>query len=454
MRENAVGRKDNKGTRETIRVMSDANANLFNVKCMAMLSALAVLTEILNELGLFKVNRAVMIPAMSIAFSIFILPVAVYLFTRKTKEGETPVIERAWFRKLIIICGFAGAVMICVSLSFHAVVFMAVPILIAAQYGNHDRWFVWVLIASLILVPVGVYGSFFFGAPDRNFIKGALTDEEAMIFANRLKIATPQRMFEIFLHYVLPRLFGVTAVAFLAGGISRRNSKMSEKQIELTEQVIEEMDHHREMQTRVIELLANVIETRDVSTGMHIIHTKRYVGLISDAMSRDDKYKDIMTDVTIERMTSAAPLHDVGKIIVPDTILLKPGRLTEEEFEKMKTHTSAGGKLIRDFFSGIDDEAFLKTAEEIAVAHHEKWDGSGYPCGLKGEEIPLSARVMAVADVFDALVSVRVYKDSIAPEDALAIIYSESGTHFDPDIIRIVRTIERDMIAVANSLTE
>ena len=161
--------------------------------------------------------------------------------------------------------------------------------------------------------------------------------------------------------------------------------------------------------------------------------------------------RDILTDETIERMKNAAPLHDVGKITIPDTILLKPARLTAEEFDRMKTHTSTGGELIEKFFSDINDSEFLKIAEEIAVSHHEKWDGSGYPLGLKGEDIPLPARIMAVADVFDALVSVRVYKGSIEPDKAFEIIFSESGSHFDPDVIRIVRTTADDMKAIAST---
>ena len=125
-----------------------------------------------------------------------------------------------------------------------------------------------------------------------------------------------------------------------------------------------------------------------------------------------------------------------------DTILLKPGKLTPGEFEIIKQHTTKGGAMIRNLFSNLDDPLFLHLAEEIAVYHHEWWDGSGYPEGRKGKEIPLAARIMAVADVYDALVSDRVYKKAIPREEALEIIYGESGTHFDPDIIRILRSVE------------
>ena len=445
-----IAKNGAKETRDAIRVLHETNANLFNIKCLTVFSVMAVLTELLNELGLFKVERVVMIPSMALAICVFLLPVVVYYIGSKRHSG-TPVVERAWFRKLIITCAFVGAGLISISLSFHSIIFLAVPILLAAQYGNRNSTFIGVLIASLLLVPISVYGSYFFGTPDRNFIKGMLTDEQALIFRNRLMIATPKRMVDLFFHYAVPRLLGVGAVAVLASGITRRNSLMSEKQIELSEKIHQEMTERQEMQNHVIELLANVIETRDISTGEHIIHTKQYVGLIAEAMREDDEYRDVMTDEMIERLKNTAPLHDVGKILVPDTILLKPAKLTPEEFERMKTHSASGGQLIKQFFSGIKDVDFLKTAEEIAVSHHEKWDGTGYPEGLRGEDIPLSARIMAVADVFDALVSVRVYKGSIEPSAALGIIYSESGTHFDPGIVRIVHNIEDEMTAIANS---
>ena len=439
--------------RQEIMTMSDESANMFNIKCLTLFALFAVLSVVLNELGLFKVDRSFMIPAMSLSFVIFILPLAVYLISRKSRGTDSHILTVEWLHKFIIACGFIGTSFVCVALSFHAVILMVLPILIASQYRKRNYEFEIVLIASIVMVPVCVYGSFFFGTPDRNFIKGVLSDEEAALLINRIAIVidNPKRMLEIFLHYALPRMLGVTAVALLSFGISRRNSVMSDKQIELSRRIQEEMTTRHEMQNHVIELLANVIETRDVSTGLHIIHTKQYVELIARAMQNDDKYNGILTDEVIERLISAAPLHDIGKIVVSDSILLKPGKLTKEEFENIKLHTSAGEKLISDFFSEIDDTEFLKTAEEIAACHHEKWDGSGYPCGLKGEEIPLSARIMAIADVFDALVSVRVYKDSISPEAALEIIYSESGSHFDPDIVRIVRMVSNRMIEIANS---
>ena len=164
--------------------------------------------------------------------------------------------------------------------------------------------------------------------------------------------------------------------------------------------------------------------------------------MLAREMQKDERYHDQLPDSVIETIENAAPLHDVGKIAISDTILLKPGRLTPEEFEEIKTHTSKGGQMIQGIFSNFNDTAFLNMAEEIASSHHEWWNGRGYPKGLKGEEIPLAARIMAVADVYDALVSKRVYKDPIVHEQALEIIFSESGTHFDPGVIDALRRIQ------------
>ena len=139
-----------------------------------------------------------------------------------------------------------------------------------------------------------------------------------------------------------------------------------------------------------------------------------------------------------------APMHDVGKIVVSDSILRKPARLTSEEFEEIKNHTSAGGEVIRRVLEGITDEDYLKFASDIAVYHHERWDGTGYPEGLSGEDIPLCARIMAIADVYDALVSKRCYKEAMTVEEAVAEIKRESGSHFDPELTDVfLRYIQR-----------
>ena len=191
------------------------------------------------------------------------------------------------------------------------------------------------------------------------------------------------------------------------------------------------------MQGHIISGLANLIENRDMSTGEHIARTGAYVKALAEASRADGVYADRLDDHFIEMLTTLAPMHDVGKILIPDSILLKPGRLTPEEFEKMKDHATYGGKVVREILSGISDEEYLSFAADIATYHHERWDGTGYPKGLKGEEIPLPARIMALADVFDALISERCYKKAMPYEDALKIIEEEAGSHFDPKLAKV-----------------
>ncbi len=434
---------------DPLYAVAEEAANRFSLRVLSVLAFFAIVTEALNDIGLFKVDHVVMRPTIAVAFLLFILPVALWFFHDKVRACERPYIRRNFFRVLVIVVTFLGIGLICVALSFHAVIMMVIPPLLAAQYRNRRRLFFWMLTASVLLVPISVYGAFFLGAPDRNMLKTVET--AGLDFAARLELGTPQRMWELFLHYVMPRLLCILAVVALSIGINRRNVGMLDKQSELTEKIKTEMEQRDRLQSRVIEALATLIETRDIGTGEHVARTRTYVTMLARAMKEDDRFSDRLTEEDIEHISGAAPLHDVGKIAVSDTILLKPGKLTPEEYDAMKVHTTKGGDMIDTLFEGMEDEQFLKVAEEIAVSHHEKWNGQGYPRGLRGEEIPLAARIMAVADVYDALVSVRVYKPAIDPEEALDIMFAESGTHFDPAIMDVVRRIRRDLIAAART---
>ena len=193
----------------------------------------------------------------------------------------------------------------------------------------------------------------------------------------------------------------------------------------------EEIAH---MQNGLIYIMADLVESRDKCTGDHVRKTAAYVKLILQLLKENKLFPETLTDEYIKDVCSSAPLHDVGKIKVSDVILNKPGKLTEEEFEIMKSHTLAGKEVIESAMQLTHDPGYLKEASNLATYHHEKWDGSGYPKGLKAEEIPLSARIMAISDVFDALVSKRSYKEPFNFEDAMNIIREGAGKHFDPVI--------------------
>ncbi|HEY0062345.1 MAG TPA: two-component system response regulator [Telluria sp.] len=189
------------------------------------------------------------------------------------------------------------------------------------------------------------------------------------------------------------------------------------------------------IQDVTIHAMASLAETRDNETGNHIRRTQHYVKVLANALRSHPRFAAYLDDATIALLFKSAPLHDIGKIGIPDRILLKPGRFTPEEFEVMKTHTTLGRDAIAHAEAqlGMDVE-FLRLAKEIAYGHQEKWDGSGYPEGLAGDAIPISARLMAVADVYDALISRRVYKEGMPHAQAVQIILDGRGSHFDPDI--------------------
>jgi adenylate cyclase len=184
-----------------------------------------------------------------------------------------------------------------------------------------------------------------------------------------------------------------------------------------------------------IESMANLAEYRDQETGGHIKRTRMYVRLLAEHIKHHDKYKNFLSDENIDMLYKSAPLHDIGKVGIPDNILLKPSELTKEEFEIMKTHTTIGHDVIETSVRRLGKNSFLTIAAEMALSHQEKWDGSGFPQGLKGDAIPISGRLMALADVYDALISKRVYKTASPHDAAVDIIKKGSGTHFDPDMV-------------------
>ena len=203
------------------------------------------------------------------------------------------------------------------------------------------------------------------------------------------------------------------------------------------------------LQSGMITLMADIVENRDDNTGGHIKRTARYVEGIANELKKRGTYQDILTDQYMKDLVVAAPLHDIGKIHVPDSILNKPGKLADEEFDIMKTHATAGQDLLNHAKEELGEHGYLTMAVEMAAYHHEWWDGKGYPYGLRGNDIPLCARIMAVADVFDALVSKRIYKDAMPLEKAYAIIREESGTHFEPVIVEAFLAIADDIMATA-----
>lgn len=236
----------------------------------------------------------------------------------------------------------------------------------------------------------------------------------------------------------------------LAHQLSAMNDDLELKVQERTAQLQHKTDEVSQIRDVTIMAMASLAETRDNETGNHLKRTQNYIRALAMKLRDHPRFRDFLTEDNIESLYKLAPLHDIGKVGIPDAILLKQGKLTPEEFAIMKSHPILGGNAIAAAESGLPTpNRFLHIAREIANSHHEKWDGSGYPQGLKGDAIPISARLMAVADVYDALISKRIYKQPFPHEDAVAYILQGKGMHFDPDVADAFQNIQEEFRQIA-----
>jgi len=230
--------------------------------------------------------------------------------------------------------------------------------------------------------------------------------------------------------------------------LRRLQLELEKHSLHLEELVQEKVREISDSQLATIVALAKLAESRDDETGQHIERTATFCRVLAKRLRDNPSYAGSIDDTWIETIYHAAPLHDIGKVGIPDNILLKPGKLTSEEFEIMKTHTLIGAKTLQTARNNYPRNTFLNMGVAIARSHHEKWNGSGYPDGLSGENIPLSARIMAVADVYDALRSKRPYKDAFTHEESCSIIRGGSGQHFDPAIVDAFIAVETEFAEI------
>ncbi len=237
--------------------------------------------------------------------------------------------------------------------------------------------------------------------------------------------------------------------------LKRARDSLRNQNIYLEAEVERRMQDTLLVQNLTINALAELAETRNNETGNHIRRTQAYVRLLAQRLQTHPGFADFLTDKVIDLLTKSAPLHDIGKVGIPDHILLKPGKLTAEEWVIMKTHSQLGAMAIERALRNADRRLdFLDMAMQIAHYHHERWDGKGYPDGLKGNAIPISARLMALADVFDALVTRRVYKEAFPIEQAKDLIVADRGRHFDPDVVDAFLDSFDEFVAISEKYQE
>jgi len=223
--------------------------------------------------------------------------------------------------------------------------------------------------------------------------------------------------------------------------------------LDIDELIRERTARIRRMQNGIVKVLADVVEERDKETGGHNDRTAAYVKILIEGMIENGVYADQMKNWDMEKVVPAARLHDLGKIHVKDAILNKPGKLTPDEYEQIKVHTTEGARIIDRMIGQIGEEEYLSNAKLFAEYHHERWDGKGYPHGLKETDIPLQGRILAIVDVYDAIVSKRSYKEPATDEEAAGIIAAESGKAFDPKIVEVFLKVKDKIKAVRGALS-
>jgi len=236
-----------------------------------------------------------------------------------------------------------------------------------------------------------------------------------------------------------------TIASFVTGGLVGQNRSLQTRLVREREVLVQTQDV-------TIFALAYEAELRDHATGQHLERTSEYVKILATELARHPNYYQYLTESYVSDLVRAAPLHDIGKVGIPDAILLKPGKLTATEFSIMQEHCELGVQVLNKADERLRFQSFLKIAIQLALSHHEKWDGTGYPNGTDGNQIPLSGRIMALADVYDALRSERGYKSSIGHDKSRDIILDGRGTHFDPDVVGTFLLKQDDFLWISNTL--
>lgn len=401
---------------EKILQQNETQANKISATVMLCTWGLYTLVFILNLLGIFIIDETVMGVAYGIGSVVLFTP---FLLVKFGNSGWP------WLKYYIVACATVFIAVLSVTLTYHSVVVYVYAIGIASLYFSR-RLNVIATAMSVLATGAGQIIAFYYNPlPDLNFP----TYEELILFS------------------VFPRTICLIAMAILFTMLSTRTATMLKQ---LTKAVEEISNYQHEM----VIGFSTLLEKRDDSTGGHIQRTSRYVGLIADGLAARGHYADVLTPEYVQILIQVASMHDIGKISVPDYILQKPGRLSDDEYEIMKLHAAEGGKIIKETFGHVNNKEQTELAYMVANYHHEKWNGTGYPNGLKGEEIPLAARIMAVADVFDAVSEERCYRKALPMDECFRIIEEGRGTSFEPLIVDVFLELREQIEEVHENIAQ
>lgn len=389
---------------------NEQQANKTVAKVMITTFLIFTVIYLLNVCNVFVINHAVMNTAYSFSSILLLLP-AVLTYVLK--------IEKSYVKYLNVISAALFVMLLSVTLTYHVVVIYVYPIAIASLYFSR---LLNIIATALTVVGVSI-------GQIAAFYMDTVQDDNFTVLEDTI------------LWGIIPRAMVLTAVAVIFTMLCSRTVALLGR---LTKTADELSLYHKEM----VMGFATLVENKDGSTGGHIKRTTQYVKLLAEELKDRGYYGDILTEDYVKNLCMAAPMHDIGKISVPDVILQKPGRLTSEEYEIIKLHSEKGGEIIRETFGHLENKQYTQMAYEVARFHHEKWNGKGYPDGLERKEIPLCARIMAIADVFDALSEKRCYKDALPMNKCFEIIQEGSGQDFEPMLVEVFLDIRDKVVQI------
>lgn len=377
-----------------IIIENEKQANRVVAKVMRITLLIFTFIYLLDVIGIFVVNLKIMTIAYVGSAVLLLLPT---LLVNILKQ------DKSYIKYINVVAAMAFTTLLSITLTYHVVVIYVYPIAIASLYFS-KQLNILATTLTVVGVSIGQLLAFYMDTlQDDNF----LTLDYVLLFG------------------ILPRALVLIAIAAIFTMLSSRTANLLSTLLRKEEQLAHS---HNEM----VMGFATLVENKDGSTGGHIKRTSTYVKLLAEELRNRGIYSEELTDEYLENLYRAAPMHDIGKIAVPDVVLQKPGKLTDEEFEIIKSHTLKGGEIIKETFGHLENEQYTHMAYEVARYHHEKWNGKGYPDGLKRKEIPLCARIMAIADVFDAVSEKRCYRDAMPLDQCFEIIADGSGQAFEP----------------------
>ena len=413
-------------SREIVIHEMERKPNLYAANVQAGVVAVIGIVCILNEVGIFEVDRLLVRVCFGVSLLMFLL---MQLVVRRGNWIVHPGAKYAIMAMVLLL-----VLTVTVLLNVHAVLAFVLPLLLATQYRSH-RVSLMALIGAVVCCGAAPILSYLLNTWSLNFLTGYMETFCRVTVATTPgnSITTASALGQITLYWSMPQMLALGAFGLILYSATKSNIDSVNNQIQvadLSRSLSQQLESITSMQEKVLYAMSDIIESRDLETGGHVRRTSEIVRLLMDAMRRCPE--NGITDTFYNNVVKSAPMHDLGKIAVPDAILRKPGRLTPAEYDIVKLHPLKSVEIIDHALTGIEDEELLKTAKNIAKYHHERMDGAGYPEGLRGGDIPLEARIMAIADVYDALVNERCYKAPMAFDEAFEAIEAGMGTQFDP----------------------